>query len=124
MSTIARYLKILIRVSGGGALLLGLAIWAGYLLSWLPVHLWLGVALVLSMWAAGALALGAGTRRGLAAVVFLWGIGIVAFGQLQGRLLPGPRHWIISLAHLLAGGLAIGLGAALANAIELARREA
>lgn len=84
----------------------------------MPLHVWLGVALVLAMWATAALAFRASTRRGLAVVVLLWGLGIIVLGHLQDRFLPGASHWIISLTHLLAGGLGIAVGAALASAIQ------
>jgi hypothetical protein len=120
MTAAARALKLLIRLAGVGALVLGLAIWAGYLFSWLPVHIVFGVTLVLAMWATAGLAFRAGARRGFAVLVFLWGLGVVAFGKMQGQILPGPIHWIVQLAHLLAGGIAMGLGVALASMVERA----
>ncbi len=124
MSMTARILKILIRLLGVAALLLGLMIWAGYGFSWLPVHILLGTLFVVTMWGTSALAFVAGTRRGLATLVFLWGLGVVWFGRAQMALLPGPRHWIVQLAHLLAGGVAMGLGYALAVAVEHSRGRA
>jgi hypothetical protein len=114
----ARALKFLIRLSGGGALLLGLTLWAGYLFTWLPVHIVFGATLVLAMWVIAALASRAGMRRGFSAVVFLWGIGVIIFGRAQGRILPGPMHWTVRLAHFLAGGIAMALGVALSAAVE------
>ena len=118
MSNTARILKALIRLSGGGALLLGLAVWAGYALGWVPVHMLFGVTMVFSMWVTAALAIRAGTRPGFATLVALWGLAVVIFGRLQMRLMPGPHHWVIALTHLLAGGLAMGMGVSLATAVE------
>jgi hypothetical protein len=118
MSSAARILKVVIRASGALALLMGLAIWGGYLIAWIPVHMAFGVILVLSLVGASGLALRAGVRPGFAAFVALWGIGIVWFGRMQMGLMPGPHHWIIRLTHLLAGGVAMGLGTALATALE------
>jgi len=118
MTTAARLLKVLLRLSGIAALLLGLAFWTGHLFSWVPAHILLGFVVVLAMWAIAALAFRAGANRGLAALVALWGFGVVVLGRMQVGLVPGEMHWIIALAHLLAGGAAMGLGAALANAVE------
>ncbi len=118
MITTARLLKLLIRLSGMVALLLGLAFWTGHLFLWLPVHILLGLVLVLAMWVTAGLAFRAGAGQGVAAFAALWGVGVVVFGRMQVGLLPGDMHWIISLAHLLAGGVAMGLGTALASAIE------
>ncbi len=118
MITLARLLKLLVRLCGLAALLLGLAFWTGHLFSWLSVHMLLGLVVVLAMWATAALGFRAGVRRGTAAFAALWGVGVVVFGRMQVGLLPGDMHWIISLAHLLAGGVAMGLGTALASAVE------
>lgn len=116
--TAARFLKLLMRLSGGGALLLGLAIWAGQLPTWRPIHIALGTTLVLAMWGTALLAFRTGIRRGLGVLVFLWGLGMALFGQAQARLLPGPAHWLIALGHILAGVVGIALGMALGSALE------
>jgi hypothetical protein len=116
--TAARFLKLLMRLSGVGALLLGLAIWAGYGTSWLPIHILLGAILVLAMWGTAVLAFRTGLRRGLGVFVFLWGLGMAVFGGLQGRLLPGPTHWLIAVAHVLAGPVGAALGVVLGSALE------
>lgn len=122
MTNAARLLKLLIRVCGVAALLLGLAFWTGHLFSWLPVHTLLGVVLVLALWAMAALAFFAHAGRALAAFAAAWGLGVVMFGRMQVGLLPGDLHWIIALAHLVAGGIAMAFGAVLAGAIERSAR--
>ena len=118
MATAARYLKILIRLSGVGALLLGLTIWSGHARSWLPLHVSFGVTLVLALFATVVISTLAAARRGFSVFVLLWGVLVVVFGRLQVTLLPGSHHWIVALVHLLIGGIAMGLGAALAGAVE------
>lgn len=118
MSTAARYLKLAVRLFGGAALLLGAALWAGYGRSLLPLHVLLGLALVLAMWALSVIAWLAAARRGFAAGVFVWGVVVLVLGMTQARLLPGTLHWIVQVLHLIIGGIAIGAGAALANAVE------
>ena len=81
-------------------------------------HVLPGLVLVLAMWVTAGLAFRAGAGQGVAAFAALWGVGVVVFGRMQVGLLPGDTHWVISLAHLLAGGVAMGLGTALASAIE------
>ncbi|MGA8202909.1 MAG: hypothetical protein WB812_00230 [Woeseiaceae bacterium] len=120
MIAIARFLKLLLRLSGLGALLLGLAFWAGFAFSWQTVHVAFGMLLVVTLWATAVLAIRADTHRALAIVAFLWGTAVVAFGYEQAAILPGPMHWIVALAHLAAGGIAMGLGVVLAAAVERA----
>jgi hypothetical protein len=114
----ARFLKLLIRLSGFATLLLGLAFWVGYAHSWLTVHLVLGVLLVVALWVTAALAFRADTHRTLSMVAFLWGFAVVAFGYEQAVILPGPMHWVVMLAHLTAGAIAMGLGVVVAAAVE------
>ncbi len=118
MQTAARTLKLLIRLTGGTAMLLGLAFWAGYLRGWLPLHLVAGLGLVLSLWGVAILAWRSGTRPGMATFVVFWGVAILWLGVSQSRLLPGSWHWIIALTHLLAGGVGIAAGATLAMSVE------
>jgi len=117
--TTAQRLTVLMRLSGGAAMLLGLFLWGGLLYPWLPIHLLFGVGLVLAMWATALLALRRRIRRGLAVLVCLWGLGIVVFGRMQAQLLPGGMHWVIRLAHLLAGVAGVALGMRLAVALRV-----
>ena len=117
METSARVLNILIRVFGGAALALGLAFWLGYAPSFTLLHIRLGIGVVLCLWALAAVALWKGTRRNLAVFAAGWGLATVVFGMLQIQLMPGPLHWIVKVAHLGLGIVAIAFGAHLATAI-------
>jgi len=114
----ARILKLVIRLAGGGAVLLGLARWAGYLVSWLPVHMAFGIALVLTLVTVAILAWRAGRQPRLAALVAVWALLVLWLGYTQQRLLPGSQHWIIQVTHLAVGGIAMALGTRLALSLE------
>ena len=62
--TIARWL---VRITGVLALILGLLFWSGTALSQIPVHMLLGLVLVLSLWVLAVLAVQAGLPIGMAA---------------------------------------------------------
>ena len=117
MTTLARLLKLLVRLCGLAALLLGLAFWTGHLFSWLSVHMLLGLVVVLAMWATAALGLapasGGGPQR------------LRRSGESVSSC-SGECKWVFCRetcigsfrSHLLAGGVAMGLGTALASAVE------
>ncbi len=119
----ARFLTVLMRLSGALALFVGIAMWLGFAASWLPIHILLGVTLILGMWGIAVLAFREGTRRGYGVLVFLWGLGIVVLGGTQARLIPGPMHWLVKLAHLVVGPVGAALGAVLGKAIERSRAQ-
>jgi hypothetical protein len=121
METFARVLNIMIRVCGGAAVALGLAFWLGYALSLTVLHIRFGIGVVLSLWALAAIAWWTTTRHSLALFASAWGLATLVFGMTQIQLLPGPLHWIVEVAHLGVGVVAIALGAQLANAITLER---
>jgi hypothetical protein len=83
----------------------------------IPVHMLSGMILVLMLWMLALLAALAGTNRGLAALAFVWGLVVPVLGVTQGRLLPGPAHWVIEVLHLLVGLIAIGMGERLARGL-------
>jgi len=56
-------------------------------------------------------------RSGLAAFGATWGIVSWAFGLTQGAILTGQLHWVVELAHLAAGVIAIVVGVQLATAV-------
>ena len=117
MKTSARVLNILIRVCGSGALALGLSFWLGYARSFIRLHIWLGVGLVLALWALAAIAWMTTARRGLAAFAIAWGLATWAFGVTQSQMLAGSIHWIVEVAHLAMAAVAIAVGVRLASTL-------
>lgn len=106
-------MKIAIKVAlatllgcGGLLLVLGLVIWTGSGDQLIPVHIALGVVLVLSLWTLTAIAARAGVRTRTAAFAAGWGVLAVVLGLLQEKLLPGSWHWTIQALHV-----AISMGA-------------
>jgi hypothetical protein len=102
---------IVLRVCGILALILGLLFWTGNTLNLIPVHMLLGLLVVLSLWIVGvAQAFAPGGSWPLAVAALLVGALVIAVGIRQSSLLVGPFHWVIQVIHLLLGGLAVGLG--------------
>jgi hypothetical protein len=106
--------RMTVRVVGLAMLILGLVIWTGSADGLVPVHMLLGIILVVALWAVSVLALRAGTRPALPAIAIAWGVLVAAFGMTQAQILPGDSlHVVIRVAHLVAGLVAIGLAEAL-----------
>jgi hypothetical protein len=114
MKRAAAVLRILIGVAGAIQLALGALLWSGNADAIVPVHVTVGLILVLSLWALAIMALIAGVARGLAAVTVIWGLVTPALGLAQTSLVPGASHWVIQVIHLLVGLTAIALGQILA----------
>ncbi len=109
--------RMTVRVVGLAMLILGLVIWTGSADGLVPVHMLLGVVLVLALWAIAVLALQAGTRPALPAIAIAWGILVAGFGMTQAQILPDDSlHVVIQVAHLVFGLVAIGLAEALGAA--------
>ncbi len=121
MKTAVSTLQILVRVSGAIQIILGLLFWTGNALGLLPVHIFFGSVLVLSLWTLAIMAARAGVQPGLVALALIWGLVLPIVGLTQGRLLVGPEHWIIQVVHLLLGIGAIGQAENLARRIRQAR---
>jgi len=121
MEISARVLNILIRACGGAALALGVAFWLGYARALTVLHIRFGIVVVLSLWVLAAIAWWKTTRHSLALFTTAWALATLVFGMMQAQLLPGPLHWIVKVAHLGVGVVALGLGAQLATAITVER---
>ena len=102
--------QMLVRVTGVLLLVLGLLFWSGDALNLIPVHMLLGVILVLSLWLLAALASQAGVPLGIAAGAAVMGLITLVLGLIQDSLLPGSTHWVVQVLHLLVGMAAIGSG--------------
>jgi len=107
-----------VRVTGPALVVLGLLFWAGRALTLLPVHMAIGMVFVLALWVLAGLAAWAGLRRALVLAAIAWGLIVPVFGNAQTRLLPGPAHWVVRVAHLLIGMIAMVVAARLARFIR------
>jgi hypothetical protein len=117
MRTTLNVCLVIVRIAGLLQLVGGLLFWAGYALTYIPLHMAIGSILVLALWAIAAAAFMKRTRRAFALFVFVWGPALAAFGAMQSRVLIGPNHWVIRLVHLLMGAIAMGTGMALAKSL-------
>jgi hypothetical protein len=108
---------------GCGALLLalGIIIWTGNGDRLIPVHVALGVVLVLSLWTITVIAARSGVPAGTVAFAAAWGVLVVALGLLQEELLPGSWHWMIQVLHVTISMGAIWWGRRLVQLIGRAQ---
>jgi hypothetical protein len=105
--------RMTVRGVGLVMLVLGLVIWTGSADGLVPIHMLLGIVLVLALWAVAALAFQAGTRPALPGIAIAWGILTIAFGLAQAQILPDAgEHLVVEVAHLFVGLVAIGLAEA------------
>jgi hypothetical protein len=106
-----RIASLVLRVCGALALILGLLFWTGNSLNLVPIHMLLGLLVVLSLWIVG---IGQAFSRGgswpLAGGALLLGLLVIVVGMRQSALLVGSFHWVIRVVHLLLGILAVGVG--------------
>jgi len=106
-----RMASIVLRLGGALAVILGILFWSGNALNLIPIHMLLGLLVVLSLWIVG---IGqAFSSRGswpLAGGALLLGLLVIVVGMTQSSLLVGPFHWVIQVVHLLLGILAVGIG--------------
>ncbi|MGH2351969.1 MAG: hypothetical protein ACRDI2_02720 [Chloroflexota bacterium] len=106
----------LIRGTGLLQLALGLAFWTGTLLVALPFHIFNGLLFVLLLEIQAALAAFAGAAWRLVALVVAWGFFVPVLGMTQSQILPGDWHWLVQVAHLAVGVVAMGLAEQVARA--------
>jgi hypothetical protein len=118
MKTATTIVRMLVRLCGLGLLTLGLLFWTGNARALIPLHMLLGLVLVLALWTLAGLAARAGAPIGLVVLAVVWGLIVPALGLTQTQLLPGSAHWIIQVLHLLVGLGAIGQAEGLARRIK------
>lgn len=99
-----------VRATGALGLLLGLAIWTDSAPPALvPLHMLLGIVLVVALVAAAVLGLRAGVSPALAGLAIVWALVTPLLGLNQAALLP-DAHVVVEIVHLLVGIGAIGIG--------------
>ncbi|HEY7849547.1 MAG TPA: hypothetical protein VIC27_05740 [Ktedonobacterales bacterium] len=123
MKTLVNALDIFVRADGAILIILGLFFWTGNADALIPIHMLMGIALVLALWTLAALAAVVGANRWLVALAFVWGVITPLLGLTQTRLLPFQGHWVIQILHLLVGLTAIALAQLLARAARRAMQD-
>ena len=108
--------QTVVRTLGPIQIGLGVLFWTGNAFGLIPLHMLVGLVIVLALWVLAGLGVRAGGHLGLASAAFAWGILVVALGMTQQQILPGDLHWIVQVVHL-----GFGLGA-MAFAEVLGRR--
>ena len=121
MSTVDKVLRAIVGLTGAFQVVVGIAIWMGYALPLIPLHMAVGLAFVLALWILAVRAILARAGRGIAACTLAWGALVIAFGMAQAQILPGEHHWVIRLLHLLVGLTAMRLADVLARRIRRER---
>jgi hypothetical protein len=115
MKSAITVLQMLIRIAGLIQILLGLAFWTGNLLTLIPIHMLVGLVLVLALLILAILAARSGVNPGLVALAIVWALIVPVLGVTQAQLLPGAFHWVIEIVHLLVGLGAMALSERLAE---------
>jgi hypothetical protein len=121
MRTTLTISHLLVRISGVLLLILGLLIWTEGAIGLVPIHMLLGLLLVLSMWVLAAVSTRAGIPVGLAAGVAITGLVVLVLGMTQASLLPGSAHWVIQVLHLLIGMAAVASGEVIGGRLRRTR---
>lgn len=118
MNRTATVAVLTIRISGILLILLGACFWAGRLRGLVPLHMLLGLLLVVALWIVALIGVRSGVSVAFTAGATAWGLLVLIFGMVQTRLLPGGSHWVIQVLHLLAGLAAMGIGESIARRIR------
>jgi hypothetical protein len=118
MAKAAKIFQMIVRLTGLLQILMGIGLWMGHGLSLAPLHMWIGLVLVLSLWILAFLGARARVGGGLVALSLIWGAITVVFGMTQARILPGAQHELIRALHLLVGLGAITFAECLGKRIK------
>ncbi len=124
MNVVTTIARMFIRIAGAIMIILGLLFWTDNAEFLIPLHMTIGLVLVLALWTLSIIAALSGVNLGLIALVVVWSLVMPALGLTQQRLLPGSAHWLIQTLHLLVGIGALALGEQLARRIIAARLRA
>ena len=113
MNGFDRMIRAVVGITGAFQFLVGVLIWVGVALPWIPVHMLVGLIFVLGLWALAFRAWREGAGSRIAAVTASWGVLILVFGMNHAQILRGENHWVIRLLHLLVGIAAMGMAGTL-----------
>jgi hypothetical protein len=108
---VIRISSVVLSFSGLFALLLGLLLWSDRASNLGPLHMLLGLLVVvtLSVIGIGQVFTHSGSWFMAACAVIIGGL-VLGLGLIQTSLMVGELHWIIRVVHLILGLTAIGIG--------------
>ena len=109
MRALSTGLQWAIRITGVAQIALGLAFWTGNLLTMIPLHMLTGLVFVALLEVQAVLAAFRGVSWRLVGFTIVWGLVVPVLGMTQFQILPGAFHWVVQVAHLVVGVVAIGL---------------
>jgi hypothetical protein len=118
MNSAARVAQLTVRGVGLLALILGLLFFGGDARGLIPVHMLLGLIVVIALIVLSVAAIRAG-RSGPGGGGIVLALLLLVVGMGQGQMLPGDSHWIVQVVHILLGMGAIGLGEVLGKRLGL-----
>ncbi len=103
LNTVTNTAQAVLFLSAAAQLGLGAVIWTGEADQWIPLHILIGMVLVLSLWTIAAIAARSGVSAGLIAAAVAWSMIAPILGTTQEGLLEGDWHWTIQVVHVLVG---------------------
>jgi hypothetical protein len=108
----ASMLQNSVRGLGSLMLVLGLLVWTENFDILVPIHILLGLLLVITLLALAYVAARASVPLGPVILVVAWTLVMLVIGLTQENTFPDPStfHWVIQVVHLLIGVGAIGMG--------------
>jgi len=125
---VVRIVSNVLRAAALLALILGILNWVQVTPDTLvPIHMLLGIIVVLSLWILGGMIATTKGGIGLAIGAFVLGLITLVVGLTQKQIPPvdgNSLHWIIQVVHLLIGLAAIGMGEAIGGRYRRQRQVA
>jgi hypothetical protein len=116
--------RAVVLTAGVVQLVLGALFWAHVARSLVPLHIVVGLVLVLALWTLAGLAARAGAPVALVLLAIVWGLLLPFVGFSQADWLHGSLHWLIDVLHLVLGLIAMGLAEMLSAASKRRRAAA
>lgn len=110
--------QTIVRVIGAIMIVLGLLIWTGGFDALIPIHILIGIVLVIALWWLASAAYRAGVAPGLVVAAAAIGFILPIVGIAQQGVLEADKNAWVPIVHLALGLAAIGLGEALAGAMR------
>lgn len=121
---LVRITSMVMRLCALVVLVLGILLWTSNYDNLKPIHMLVGILIVLSLWLLAFLQFRGGGSASLTVAAFVLGLVVAALGITQESILPGSTHWVVQVVHLLLGLSAVGFGEVLAGRYQRAKARA